>query len=455
MHIHFISIGGALMHNLALALSEKGHIITGSDDEIYEPSRSRLAAAGLLPDAMGWDSKHIHSRLDAVIVGMHARTDNPELKAAQGLGLRVFSYPEYLYQHSKNKQRIVVAGSHGKTTTTGILMHVLNYHHWDFDYAIGAAVEGFDTMVRLSNTAPIMVIEGDEYSTSPTDSRPKIAHYHPHIAVLTGIAWDHANVYPTAKKYQQIFKQWIAGLSPQTTLVYCQHDKKLRKIAQKADVCAAIAYQTPDYYIENGKTFLKKNQPDGSLLRLPLQIFGEHNLQNIQAAQRVCKELGMSDADFYEAIGTYKGAAGRLQKIAETPNYTVFRDFAHAPSKVAATVRAVKMQYPHRRIIAVLELHTFSSLNADFIPQYAGSLALANEALVYYNPHTVEMKKLPTLQPEQLQAVGFHPHTQFFTNINDLQRHLQRMELSHSVLLGMSSGNWGGVDIFKALKAEV
>lgn len=435
------------MHNLALALDARGYTVTGSDDEIYEPSRSRLAAAGLLPDRMGWDETRIHSGLDAVIVGMHARPDNPELKAAQALRLPIYSYPEYLYQQSQYKRRVVIAGSHGKTTTTGMVMHVLRHQGYDFDYAIGASVDGFDKMVRLTKEAPLMIIEGDEYSASPVDPRPKFAHYRPHIAVLTGIAWDHANIYPTFKKYRKVFKHWVESLDRQSTLIYCRHDAELCEVVEKAASQTIIGYETPDYFIENGVTHLKKIAANGDLLRIPLQVFGEHNLQNIQAAYRVCLELGMSESQFMEAIQSYRGAAGRLQKVAETPVCSVFRDFAHAPSKVAATVRAVRHQYPQRRIFALLELHTFSSLHLDFLPQYAGTLAAANEAWIYYNPHTLEMKRLPSFEPAKLQTMQFHPNARVFTDIEELRTALQKIDLRQTVLLWMSSGNWAGMNV--------
>lgn len=445
MRIHFISIGGALMHNLALALQAEGHEVSGSDDELYEPSRSRLAAAGLLPSAVGWDAGRIVPGIDAVVVGMHAKADNPELRAALALGLRLYSYPELLYERSRNKRRIVVAGSHGKTTTTGLIMHVLRSEGMDFDYAVGAAVDGFDCMVRLSAEAPLLVVEGDEYGSSPLDPRPKLAHYRPHIAVLTGLAWDHANIYPNPKQYARVFKHWLMDLDGESTLIYFKDDAALRKSTKKAACSTLIGYGTPGYYIENGITHVKYRLPGGGIQSQALHLFGEHNLQNMEAARQVCKELGISRERFWAAAATYTGAAGRLQKLSDTPDCTVFRDFAHAPSKVRATVRAVRAQYPHRRLLAFLELHTYSSLHADFLPQYAGSLSAADEAWVYYNPKTLTMKRLPDLDPEYIKTLQLHPRLRVFTDAEQMHDALSRLDRSNSVLLFMSSGNWGGL----------
>lgn len=446
MKLHFIAIGGALMHNLALALHQKGYTITGSDDEIYEPSRSRLANAGLLPPQMGWHISNINADLDAVIVGMHARPNNPELLKAQELGLTLYSYPEYLYLQSQDKIRVVVGGSHGKTTTTAMIMHLLKAQGVDFDYAVGAQLEGFDLMVRLSD-APIIIIEGDEYLSSPLDALPKFLHYYPHIAVLTGIAWDHINVFPTAKKYNKQFKRFVKRLMPKSSLFYYKNDKKLQALAALAPH-QVTAYDTPEHVIKNNQTFLTipynyeaAEQP----LEVPLQIFGAHNLQNFQAARLVARELGLSDASILEAIQTFKGAAKRLEVLKITAQKALYKDFAHAPSKVRASIKAVKKQYKERTLVAVLELHTFSSLNRDFLEHYEGTMGAADKAYVYYNPATLKAKRLPALFPEKVEDAFFHPNIEIHTNIETLWEQLEEeVKVPENNVLMMSSGNWGG-----------
>lgn len=450
MKIHFIAVGGALMHNLALALQKKGYHITGSDDEIYDPSYTRLKDAGLLPKKMGWNPKHIKKDLDAVIVGMHARANNPELLRAQELGLTIYSYPEYIYLQSQQKKRIVVGGSHGKTTTTSMIMHILKHHQIDFDYAVGAQLDGFELMVRLSE-APIIVIEGDEYLSSPIDTLPKFLHYYPHIAVLTGVAWDHINVFPTFKKYKRQFKKFVKSIVPNGTLIYYKKDKHLKKIADLAPA-QTIAYDTPANFIDQHQTYLALdyNYPltQEGAIGVPLQIFGKHNLQNFQAARLVCRELGLSDGQILEAIQTFSGAAKRLETLSENKKQLIFKDFAHAPSKVKATINAVKGQYPNRPLIAVLELHTFSSLNIDFLDEYLGSMGAADQAYVYYNRHTIKMKKLQDIEPDAVEDAFFHPNLTVFTDAKVLENQLQQdVKEQTANLLLMSSGNWGGIDL--------
>ncbi|WP_052598225.1 UDP-N-acetylmuramate--L-alanine ligase [Aureispira sp. CCB-QB1] len=452
MKIHFIAIGGALMHNLALALKQKGYQITGSDDEIYDPSRSRLQKAGLLPSKMGWDIARIQPDLDAVIVGMHARSNNPELLKAQELGLTIYSYPEYIYLQSQQKKRVVVGGSHGKTTTTSMIMHILKYHQIDFDYAVGAQLDGFELMVRLSD-APLIVIEGDEYLSSPIDTLPKFLHYYPHIAVLTGIAWDHINVFPTFRKYKKQFKKFVKTILQHGTLIYYKEDKQLQKIAGYAPA-QVIAYDTPAHHVENHQTYLDVDYnyqlAKEGVVGIPLQIFGKHNLQNFQAARMVCRELGLNDGQILEAIQAFSGAAKRLEILSKKEKQVIFKDFAHAPSKVKATINAVKQQYKNCSLVAVLELHTFSSLNVDFLDEYLGSMGAADVAYVYYNPHTIRMKKLKDIEPAQVEEAFFHPNLIVFTDEQALKHQLEKdIAAQESNLLLMSSGNWGGIDILK------
>lgn len=442
MNIHFIAIGGSAMHNLALELHKKGEQISGSDDEIFEPSRSRLEQAGILPDAWGWFPEKITSRLDAVILGMHARKDNPELLKAKELGIPIFSYPEYLYEQTKNKKRVIVGGSHGKTTTTSMIMHVLKSCGLKFDYMAGALLEGFDTMVHLSDKSKIAVFEGDEYLSSPIDSRPKFHHYHPDIAILTGIAWDHMNVFPTFENYVEQFALFIEKITPGGLLIYFEEDENIRKVVKRVHPSVALLpYRTYPHRVHNGITYL------GQEGNTPIQIFGEHNLQNISAAYLACRELGISDQEFLKSIATYRGAAKRLQKIAENKQTTVFLDFAHSPSKLQATIQAVKKQYPQRKLLACMELHTFSSLNADFLPQYKNTMAQADEAIVFFNPEVVRHKHLPEITKEDV-AQGFgSQNLRVFTDNQELLEKLNRYDYKNTVLLIMTSGNFSGIDL--------
>lgn len=443
MRIHLIAIGGSIMHNLAIELQRKGHAITGSDDEIYDPSRSRLEKYGLLPKYVGWyPDKNITEDLDCVILGMHARSDNMELRKARELGIKIYSFPEFIYEHSKKKKRIVVGGSHGKTTTTSMIMHVLKECNKDYDYLVGANLEGFELMVRLSD-APIIVLEGDEYLSSPIDKRPKFLHYKPHIAILTGIAWDHVNVFPTFRGYVNEFRNFVQGMRDGTKLFYYGWDEHLRKIIlEQEHYCEAKLYTEPKNRVENGKAILQTKD----MGEFPLQIFGKHNLENLQAAWCVCKELGLSDKEFLIAISSFKGAARRLQRLGGNDKTDVYLDFAHAPSKAKATVNAVKSLNPERKLIACLELHTFSSLNKDFHSEYAGTLDEADEAFVFYSEHTLKMKKLPYFSPEELAAHFKHPKLTVVTDGEELYRKLSVKYYGNANLLLMSSGRFGGMN---------
>lgn len=443
--IHFIAIGGAAMHNLAITISKKpGFKVTGSDDEIFEPSRSRLEKNGLLPEQFGWFPEKIDEKTSAVILGMHATEDNPELLKAKELGLKIYSFPEYLYEQTRTKTRIVIGGSHGKTTTTAMILFVLNKLDLDPDYMVGAQIEGFEDMVKLSYEARIAVFEGDEYLTSTLDRRPKFHLYRPHIAVLTGIAWDHINVFPTFDIYKEQFRKFTELMEPQGRLIYCAEDENLCQIASsmKRDIIP-FPYSTPAHKIENGITYLTTRYGD-----IPLKVFGEHNLQNIEAARLVCKQLGVLDESFYEAIRDFSGASNRLQKIAETPVSVAFKDFAHSPSKLRATVRAVRAQYPTRKLVACMELHTFSSLTEDFLPQYRDCMQEADVAFVYYNPEVIAHKGLKPIIPLQVKN-AFGDNVVVLTHSQNVQSSLGEINFDNSVLLMMSSGNFGGINIDK------
>lgn len=451
MRVHFIAIGGSAMHNLALAMHKKGYRVTGSDDEIAEPSLSRLKNAGILPPSIGWFPDKITDEIDAVILGMHAREDNPELIAARQKGLAIFSYPEYIYEQTKNKTRVVIGGSHGKTTITAMILHVLHYHKIDCDYMVGAQLKGFDTMVKLSETATIAVIEGDEYLSSPIDRRPKFHLYHPNIALLSGIAWDHINVFPTFENYIEQFKIFIDLISKDGTLIYCEADDEVKKLAAAArsDI-HKIAYNVPPNLNQNGQTLLITQSQN-----IPIKVFGNHNLMNLNGARLVCQTLGLSEEQFYEAIQSFEGAAKRLEVVFQKNNSVFFKDFAHSPSKLKATTAAVKEQFQDRKLIACMELHTFSSLNEKFLMQYKDAMIAADEAIVYFNPHTIAHKKLKEITEEQiLTAFGAGKNLKVFTDINLLKQHLLNTDVDRCNILMMSSGTFDGLD-FKILAEQI
>lgn len=442
MKIHFIAIGGSAMHNLAIALHKKGYKVTGSDDEIFEPSKSRIASYGLLPEKFGWDENRITTEIDAVILGMHARKDNPELLKAQALGLKIYSYPEYIYEQAKNKTRVVIGGSHGKTSITAMILHVLEKCKLDFDYMVGAQLEGFETMVKITD-APIIVLEGDEYLSSPIDRRPKFHLYHPHIALISGIAWDHINVFPTFENYVAQFDTFINLIEQNGLLAYCKNDLILNELVQKNNAkIKKIGYSTPENNIVNGITFLITEFGE-----IPLEIFGDHNLQNLTGARLICNALGVDDKSFYTAISSFKGAAKRLELIVKNETTAVYKDFAHSPSKLKATTKAVKQQYPHRKLIACMELHTFSSLTKTFLDEYKNSMLDADEAYVYYSNHTLEHKKLAPITEQEVKTAFASKNVTVFTNSAEMVNALKQQNPSNKVFLLMSSGNFDGVNL--------
>jgi UDP-N-acetylmuramate: L-alanyl-gamma-D-glutamyl-meso-diaminopimelate ligase len=447
--IHFIAIGGSVMHNLAIALKESGHTVTGSDDEIYEPSRSFLQQQGLLPAYEGWNPAMLDKSYDAVILGMHAKKDNPELLKAQELGLKIYSFPEYIFEQSRDKQRVVVAGSHGKTTTTALITHVLNYHKRKFDYVIGARVEGLTNTVKLSD-APVIIIEGDEYLSSALDPTPKFLRYQHHIGIITGIAWDHANVFPTEEDYVKQFDLFGDQTPKGGMLIYSEQDSMSMMIGKKErhDVFT-IAYKTHPHAEENHQCYLTNGKE-----RYPIKIFGTHNLQNISAAKEALKKIGITAEMFFEAVSSFEGAAGRLQKVKEVHGTTIFKDFAHAPSKVKATIKAVKDLYSDRELIACFELHTYSSLNKNFLPQYKDSFKNANTAVVYFSPEKVKAKGFPEISADELKKAFANPSLQIFTSEQELHNFLKQQQYKNKNLLMMSSGNFGGLDI-KQLASEL
>ena len=448
------------MHNLAIALHKKGFQITGSDDEIMEPSKSRLKEFGLLPGKEGWFSEKITRDLDAVILGMHARIDNPELLEAQRLGIKIYSYPEYLYEFSKNKKRVVIGGSHGKTSITAMIMHVLKLCEFDFDYMVGSKVEGFETMVKLTEESPVIILEGDEYLSSPIDRRPKFHLYKADFALLSGIAWDHINVFPTFESYVEQFQIFVDQVPADGTLVYCEHDKEVKKVAEHStSSCKKIPYGIPSYEIKNGITFLRPvphlSGTTNTGHQTALQVFGEHNLMNMEGARNICNLLGVDNEKFYQAISSFKGAARRLELLARNDSVSVFKDFAHSPSKLKASVEAVKQQFPDRTVFACMELHTFSSLNENFLDQYAGSMDKADEAIVYFNPHTIEHKKLKPVTEKQVRAAFGNDRIHVFTDSKKLYDYLTSFAHRDTVVLMMSSGNFDGMNLEQLAQSAI
>lgn len=443
MKVHFIAIGGSAMHNLALALNKKGYQVTGSDDEIFEPSKTRLDNAGILPPTMGWEPSRITPDIDALILGMHARQDNPELAKAQELGLKIYSYPEYIYEQTADKKRVVIGGSHGKTTITAMILHVLHFHHISADYMVGAQLEGFNTMVRLTEDAPFAVLEGDEYLSSPIDRRPKFHLYKPHVALISGISWDHINVFPTFENYVEQFSMFADLIEPGGRLIYCIEDDEVKQVAEGCENnILKIPYSVPEHENRKGITYLKTEQGE-----VPLKVFGRHNLMNLYGARLVCKSLDVSDAQFYEAISSFKGASKRLELVAQGETSSVFKDFAHSPSKLKATTSAVKEQFTDRKLVACMELHTFSSLSRGFLEEYEGSMANADEAFVYYNPETLKHKRLPDIEPKEVLAAFGSKNVKIYTNSAKLTSDLLERNWQDTNLLMMSSGNFDGMNI--------
>ncbi len=440
--VHFIAIGGAVMHDLAIHLAKKGVQVTGSDDEVYDPARSALAAQGLLPEQEGWFPEKITEELDAVILGMHARPDNPELKRAQELGIIIYSYPDFIYQNSLHKQRVVIAGSHGKTTITSMVLHVLSHTQRDFDYVIGAQIDALDGRVKLSD-APVIIIEGDEYLSSPIDRTPKILKYHHHTGLISGIAWDHYNVFPTMENYVQQFERFADTTPKGGTLIYCEEDNLSDMIGKKGRTDVhAIEYRAHPHEIREGVTYL---HTDGG--KLPIKLFGQHNMQNLNGARLICQRIGVTDAQFYEAIPSFRGASRRLELVTQNDHSVVYKDFAHAPSKLQATTQAVKSQFPQRTLVACVELHTFSSLNREFIHQYQDALQAADVGVVYHNPEVSKHKKLEPLDDALIKEAFSQPDLHIFTDHQALESFLREQSWSNKNLLMMSSGTFGGIDL--------
>lgn len=450
MKVHFIAIGGSAMHNLAIALHMKGYIVSGSDDEIFDPAKSKLEKYGLLPKEIGWNKDNITKDLDAIILGMHAKSDNPELIKAQEMNLKIFSYPEFLYEMSKDKERIVIGGSHGKTTITAMILHVMNKMNIDTDYMVGAQLEGFEVMVKISEKAKYMVLEGDEYLTSPIDLRPKFHLYKPNIALISGIAWDHINVFPTFEIYIDQFKIFCQKIEEGGSLIYCMEDQNVKEVVQNArQDTKKLPYNIIPNRIENGITTIIWEGKE-----YPISIFGNHNLMNLYGAMLVCQEIGISNNDFLHSIESFTGASKRLELIKKNGNVAIYKDFAHSPSKLKATISALKDQYPQRKLVAAMELHTFSSLTKEFLLQYNGAMDKADYAIVYFNPHTIAHKRLPAITPEEVYTSFGREDIKVCTDSNEVIKAIKENKWENSNLLMMSSGNFDGI-IFEKLADEL
>ena len=445
MKTHFIAIGGSAMHNLAIALKDKGYQVTGSDDAIFEPSKSRLERKGILPAELGWFPEKLTSDIDAVILGMHAHADNPELAKAKELGLKIYSYPEFLYEQSKEKTRVVIGGSHGKTTITSMILHVLNFHQKDIDYMVGAQLEGFDCMVKITNDNDFMILEGDEYLSSPIDLRSKFLLYQPNIALISGIAWDHINVFKTFDDYVEQFRKFVASITPGGVLVYNEEDAEVVKVVLSAEnYFRKIPYKTPDYEIVNGIVNLKTDMGE-----IPLSVFGKHNLLNMEGARFICSQLGIMEEEFYEAIMSFKGASKRLEKVERKDGGLLYKDFAHAPSKVKATVSAFAEQFSKTETFGFLELHTYSSLNPVFLEQYDHAMDGLDNAVVFYSEDALKIKRMEPISPELIKEKFKNQNLRVFTNAEDLHQYWETLDKSKGAFLMMSSGNFGGLDLTK------
>lgn len=445
MKIHFIAIGGSAMHSLAIALKDKGCQVTGSDDVLFEPSKSRLEKKGILPAEPGWFPEKITPNIDAVILGMHAHADNPELIKAKDLGLKIYSYPEFLYEQSKDKTRVVIGGSHGKTTITSMVLHTLNFHQKDIDYMVGAQLEGFDCMVKLSQDTNFMIMEGDEYLSSTLDPRSKFLLYRPNIALISGIAWDHINVFPTFEDYVEQFKKFVAGITPGGILIYNEEDAEAVKVVESAqNYFRKIPYRTPSYKIVDGIVHLQTDMGE-----IPLSVFGSHNLLNMEGARLICQQLGIMDEDFYEAIMSFKGASKRLEKVEREDGGIVYKDFAHAPSKVRAAVKAFNERFKNQKRHAFLELHTYSSLNPVFLQQYEHTLEQLDQAVVFYSEEALKIKRMEVVSPELIREKFKNNTLKVFTDIEDLRRYWESLDKTQEAFLMMSSGNFGGLDLTK------
>ena len=441
--VHFIAIGGSVMHNLAITLKQLGYEVSGSDDKIYDPSKSRLEKQNLLPDKLGWNPNTIDEEIDFIVLGMHAKKENPELIRALELGCKIYSYPELIYEFSKTKTRIVIGGSHGKTTVTAMILHVLSFYNINIDYLLGAQIEGFEKMVNLTKSNEFILIEGDEYLSSPIDKSPKFHKYNSNIAVITGIAWDHINVFPSFENYVSQFEKFIESITDGGVLVFNSNDDLVTKIVNSSTKSIRkIQYSTVDHELINGTTYIKTSEGN-----IPLEVFGDHNLSNLCAAKQICSLLGVFDDEFYAAIANFKGASNRLETIYRDNFKIIIKDFAHSPSKLKASIDAVKKQFLNKNIIAVYELHTFSSFSKDFINEYYGTLSNADIKIIYYDKD-VSGKRSEIEIDDKIIKVAFGSNDlKVISSKNILVKNILDNSFNNSVLLLMSSGNFSSLNV--------
>lgn len=445
MRIHFIAIGGAIMHNLAIDLHKNGHTISGSDDQIFEPSFSKLKKYSLMPKNLGWNADFITDEIDLIILGMHAKEDNLELKKALELGLKIQSFPEFVASQITDKKRVAIAGSHGKTSTTAMLMHILKDNNFEFDYLVGSELPGYESMVKLSN-APLIVIEADEYLSSKLDQRPKFLWYKPQLSVITGIAWDHINVFPTFELYKKAFTDFIDSHQADSSIFFYQFDEELSKIINNS------TYKCRPY-----TELTAKNQGQYSIVldnneeEYYFPFFGNHFLQNASAAIHLAMELGLNQKDIYKALESFPGSAKRLELVWANDQLFIYRDFAHSPSKVMATIKAFSRQFKDYQVFFVFEPHTFSSQQIDFIQHYNKCFEDLN-AYIFMDKKAFALKNKPMLSgPDIENAFGTNSILNSATELmKEIRKSSQKSKKTVWVL--MSSGNMGG--FFQEIKKD-
>ncbi len=440
--VHLIAIGGSIMHNLALALDSQGFMLSGSDDQIFEPARTRLKNRGICPEKEGWFSEKINTDLSFVVLGMHAKPDNPELVKALELGVKVYSFPELVAEMYSNSTRIVVAGSHGKTTTTSMMMHVFKALGKQFDYLVGAQLEGFDVMVALDKKE-YSIIEGDEYLSSCLDPRPKFMHYSPQIAIITGIAWDHYNVFPTFDSYKNAFVQLIQSMKEGSLLLWYEGDSDLAElVGEYAQHLKTIAYKESEFVIQGNKCYLISEEACYSL-----EVFGRHNLQNMNSVIKVCEYLNFNSIDVCTSLSTFKGAAKRMQLLQNNGDLIIYQDFAHAPSKVKATINALRETYPYHHLHCFLELHTYSSLNKNFLPQYYSTVNECDEITIYFDPKALEIKRMEALDLQFIKDSFGRQNMNVIDNPAELKVQMDIARKGRGLLVFLGSGNWAGMEL--------
>lgn len=445
MRVHFIAIGGSVMHNLAVNLADQGHQVTGSDDQIVEPSKSRLQKVGLLPEKLGWFPEKITEDLDAIILGMHAAADNPEVKRAEELGIKIYSYPEFVYQQSEDKIRVVIAGTYGKTTITSMVMHVLKKLNREFDYLVGAQLEGFGSLVKLTAHSPVIIIEGDEYYASALDYQSKFLYYKPNIALISGVEWDSFRTHIEEERYYDQFRSFITTIVPRGTLIYNKDSKHLVDIVEETKECKINrhGYKMPEYTINKGVTYLDLGET-----KIPLKVFGKHNLSNIMGAYTVCEWLGVKRDEFYEAIQDFKSSIRYLEFVAGTDTSVVYQDFAHSPAKLRSSIHAIKEQFPYQALVTIIELNAYDVIEDDKFYAYENTMQGSDHAVAFVNLENVKNLNINVTDLEaKLEKVFNHPSFRVITSVAVLGDFLESFKSNGHNLLFMSSNSHSGVNM--------